>query len=219
MWARSTVFLIGLSEVELWARHFNRGAISSANFWRNITPFGEIPKYKLRRWYRDGWRCWHGSPRWRQSDRWLPTKLKSWSTVAALPWGTQVKYRDRDIALERGATVITNAIMIIDTCKIIRKQCKVGTAETTVDTPWFETLWNRRYNTQIVMQPMLTNSGVNPLFIMMALNDSMYRFRKLALNHSVSNTKTSYAVWVYTNAAFWALNNVRTVESFCSTLT
>jgi hypothetical protein len=126
--------------------------------------------------------------------------------------GTQVKYRDRDIALERGATVIANAVPnYIDTYKIIENDKSLELTETTVDAQVFKAAANNRYlNAQI---SDATNTHELERKKSVIYHDGRERFDvsispNLAQSFGSAENFYLYSLGLYTNASFWALNNV-----------
>ncbi|WP_261885135.1 YjbH domain-containing protein [Vibrio pomeroyi] len=126
--------------------------------------------------------------------------------------GTQVKYRDRDIALERGATVIANAVpSYIDTYKIIENDKSLELTETTVDAQAFKAAANNSYlNAQI---SDATNTHELERKKSVIYHDGRERFDvsispNLAQSFGSAENFYLYSLGLYTNASFWALNNV-----------
>ncbi|UPR55337.1 YjbH domain-containing protein [Vibrio sp. ED004] len=126
--------------------------------------------------------------------------------------GTQVKYRDRDIALERGATVIANAVpSYIDTYKIIENDKSMELTETTVDAQAFKAAANNSYlNAQTSdatythelerKKPVIYHDGRERFDVSISPN--------LAQSFGSAENFYLYSLGLYTNASFWALNNV-----------
>ncbi|PMG96278.1 YjbH domain-containing protein [Vibrio lentus] len=126
--------------------------------------------------------------------------------------GTQVKYRDRDIALKRGATVIANAVpSYIDTYKIIENDKSLELTETTVDAQAFKAAANNSYlNAQT---SDATNIHELERKKSVIYHDGRERFDvsispNLAQSFGSAENFYLYSLGLYTNASFWALNNV-----------
>ncbi|MFA0097829.1 YjbH domain-containing protein [Vibrio bathopelagicus] len=126
--------------------------------------------------------------------------------------GTQVKYRDRDIALERGATVIANAVpSYIDTYKIIENDKSLELTETTVDAQAFKAAANNSYlNAQTSDATDIHELERKKSVI---YHDGRERFDvsispNLAQSFGSAENFYLYSLGLYTNASFWALNNV-----------
>ncbi|MEZ9655481.1 YjbH domain-containing protein [Vibrio splendidus] len=126
--------------------------------------------------------------------------------------GTQVKYRDRDIALERGASVIANAVpSYIDTYKIIENDKSLELTETAVNAQAFKAAANNSYlNAQT---SDATNTHELELKKSVIYHDGRERFDvsispNLAQSFGSAENFYLYSLGLYTNASFWALNNV-----------
>ncbi|CAK2922673.1 YjbH family protein [Vibrio crassostreae] len=126
--------------------------------------------------------------------------------------GTQVKYRDRDIALKRGATVIANAVpSYIDTYKIIENDKSLELTETTVDAQAFKAAANNSYlNAQTSDAANIHELERKKSVI---YHDGRERFDvsispNLAQSFGSAENFYLYSLGLYTNASFWALNNV-----------
>ncbi|CAK2027599.1 YjbH family protein [Vibrio crassostreae] len=126
--------------------------------------------------------------------------------------GTQVKYRDRDIALERGATVIANAVpSYIDTYKIIENDKSMELTETTVDAQAFKAAANNNYLNAQTSDATNTHELERKKSVI--YHDGRERFDvsispNLAQSFGSAENFYLYSLGLYTNASFWALNNV-----------
>ncbi|KAB0483000.1 YjbH domain-containing protein [Vibrio chagasii] len=126
--------------------------------------------------------------------------------------GTQVKYRDRDIALERGATVIANAVpSYIDTYKIIENDKSMELTETTVDAQAFKAAANNNYLNAQTSDATDTHELERKKSVI--YHDGRERFDvsispNLAQSFGSAENFYLYSLGLYTNASFWALNNV-----------
>lgn len=126
--------------------------------------------------------------------------------------GTQVKYRDRDIALERGATVIANAVpSYIDTYKIIENDKSMELTETTVDAQAFKAEANSHYLNAQTSDATNTHEPERKKSVI--YHDGRERFDvsispNLAQSFGSAENFYLYSLGLYTNASFWALNNV-----------
>ncbi len=126
--------------------------------------------------------------------------------------GTQVKYRDRDIALERGATVIANAVpSYIDTYKIIENDKSLELTETTVDAQAFKAAANNSYLNAQTSDATDTHELERKKSVI--YHDGRERFDvsispNLAQSFGSAENFYLYSLGLYTNASFWALNNV-----------
>ncbi|MFL7040932.1 YjbH domain-containing protein [Vibrio lentus] len=126
--------------------------------------------------------------------------------------GTQVKYRDRDIALERGATVIANAVpSYIDTYKIIENDKSLELTETTVDAQAFKAAANNSYLNAQTSDATNTHELERKKSVI--YHDGRERFDvsvspNLAQSFGSAENFYLYSLGLYTNASFWALNNV-----------
>ncbi|MEZ9909378.1 YjbH domain-containing protein [Vibrio sp. 10N.261.51.A3] len=126
--------------------------------------------------------------------------------------GTQVKYRDRDIALERGATVIANAVpSYIDTYKIIENDKSMELTETTVDAQAFKAAANNSYLNAQTSDATDTHELERKKSVI--YHDGRERFDvsispNLAQSFGSAENFYLYSLGLYTNASFWALNNV-----------
>ena len=126
--------------------------------------------------------------------------------------GTQVKYRDRDIALERGATVIANAVpSYIDTYKIIENDKSMELTETTVNAQAFKAAANNTYLNAQTSDATHTHELERKKSVI--YHDGRERFDvsispNLAQSFGSAENFYLYSLGLYTNASFWALNNV-----------
>lgn len=126
--------------------------------------------------------------------------------------GTQVKYRDRDLALERGATVIANAVpSYIDTYKIIENDKSLELTETTVDAQAFKAAANNSYLNAQTSDATDTHELERKKSVI--YHDARERFDvsispNLAQSFGSAENFYLYSLGLYTNASFWALNNV-----------
>lgn len=126
--------------------------------------------------------------------------------------GTQVKYRDRDVALERGATVIANAVpSYIDTYKIIENDKSLELTETTVDAQAFKAAANNSYLNAQTSDATNTHELERKKSVI--YHDGRERFDvsispNLAQSFGSAENFYLYSLGLYTNASFWALNNV-----------
>ncbi|NVN82656.1 MULTISPECIES: YjbH domain-containing protein [unclassified Vibrio] len=126
--------------------------------------------------------------------------------------GTQVKYRDKDIALERGATVIANAVpSYIDTYKIIENDKSLELTETTVDAQVFKAAANNSYLNAQTSDATNTHELERKKSVI--YHDGRERFDvsvspNLAQSFGSAENFYLYSLGLYTNASFWALNNV-----------
>ncbi|MEZ8717573.1 YjbH domain-containing protein [Vibrio splendidus] len=126
--------------------------------------------------------------------------------------GTQVKYRDRDVALERGATVIANAVpSYIDTYKIIENDKSLELTETTVDAQAFKAVANNSYLNAQTSDATDTHELERKKSVI--YHDGRERFDvsispNLAQSFGSAENFYLYSLGLYTNASFWALNNV-----------
>ena len=126
--------------------------------------------------------------------------------------GTQVKYRDRDTALERGATVIANAVpSCIDTYKIIENDKSMELIETTVDAQAFKAAANNSYLNAQTSDAIHTHELERKKSVI--YHDGRERFDvsispNLAQSFGSAENFYLYSLGLYTNASFWALNNV-----------
>ena len=126
--------------------------------------------------------------------------------------GTQVKYRDRDIALARGATVIANAVpSYIDTYKIIENDKSMELTETTVDAQAFKAAANNSYLNAQTSHATSTHELEREKSVI--YHDGRERFDvsispNLAQSFGSAENFYLYSLGLYTNASLWALNNV-----------
>ncbi|WP_373949498.1 YjbH domain-containing protein [Vibrio pomeroyi] len=126
--------------------------------------------------------------------------------------GTQVKYRDRDVALERGATVIANAVpSYIDTYKIIENDKSLELTETTVDAQMFKAAANNSYLNAQTSDATNTHELERKKSVI--YHDGRERFDvsispNLAQSFGSAENFYLYSLGLYTNASYWALNNV-----------
>ncbi|MEZ9145883.1 YjbH domain-containing protein [Vibrio sp. 10N.286.52.C3] len=126
--------------------------------------------------------------------------------------GTQVKYRDRDIAVERGATVIANAVpSYIDTYKIIENDKSLELTETTVNAQAFKAAANNNYLNAQTRDASHTHELERKKSVI--YHDGRERFDvsispNLAQSFGSVENFYLYSLGLYTNASFWALNNV-----------
>ncbi|MCC4775156.1 YjbH domain-containing protein [Vibrio cyclitrophicus] len=126
--------------------------------------------------------------------------------------GTQVKYRDRDIAVERGATVIANAVpSYIDTYKIIENDKSMELTETTVNAQAFKAAANNNYLNAQTRDASHTHELERKKSVI--YHDGRERFDvsvspNLAQSFGSAENFYLYSLGLYTNASFWALNNV-----------
>ncbi|ROR17253.1 exopolysaccharide biosynthesis protein YbjH [Vibrio crassostreae] len=126
--------------------------------------------------------------------------------------GTQVKYRDREFALERGATVIANAVpSYIDTYKIIENDKSLELTETTVDAQAFKAAANNSYLNAQTSDATNTHELESKKSVI--YHDGRERFDvsispNLAQSFGSAENFYLYSLGLYTNASFWALNNV-----------
>ncbi|MEZ9566566.1 YjbH domain-containing protein [Vibrio artabrorum] len=126
--------------------------------------------------------------------------------------GSQVKYRDRDIALERGATVIANAVpSYIDTYKIIENDKSMELTETTVDAQAFKAAANNHYLNAQTSDATNTHEPERKKSVI--YHDGRERFDvsispNLAQSFGSAENFYLYSLGLYTKASFWALNNV-----------
>lgn len=126
--------------------------------------------------------------------------------------GSQVKYRDRDIALERGATVIANAVpSYIDTYQIIENDKSLELTETTIDAQAFKAAANNRYLNAQTSDATNTHELERKRAVI--YHDGRERFDvsvspNLAQSFGSAENFYLYSLGLYTNASFWALNNV-----------
>ncbi|MGF1710723.1 YjbH domain-containing protein [Vibrio kagoshimensis] len=126
--------------------------------------------------------------------------------------GKQVKYRDRGIALERGATVIANHVpTYIDTYKIVETESSVELTETRIDSKQFKAVAYEHYiNAEVadasILHELESNQAVNHY-------DARERFEVSVSPHLAQSFGSAedfylYSFGLYTNASFWALDNV-----------
>ncbi|MDN3614806.1 YjbH domain-containing protein [Vibrio gallaecicus] len=126
--------------------------------------------------------------------------------------GKQVKYRDRDIALERGATVIANHVpRYIETYKIVETDSSVELTETSIDSKQFIAVASGHYiNTEVAdaatLHELESNQAVSHY-------DTRERFDTYISPHLAQSFGSAedfylYSLGLYTNASFWALDNV-----------
>ncbi|MBJ2145485.1 YjbH domain-containing protein [Vibrio sp. IB15] len=126
--------------------------------------------------------------------------------------GSQVKYRDRDIALERGATVIANGVpSYIDTYQIIENDKSLELTETTIDAQAFKAAANNRYLNAQTSDATNTHELERKRAVI--YHDGRERFDvsvspNLAQSFGSAENFYLYSLGLYTNASFWALNNV-----------
>ncbi|MEZ8916206.1 YjbH domain-containing protein [Vibrio lentus] len=126
--------------------------------------------------------------------------------------GTQVKYRDRDIALERGATVIANVVpSYIDTYRIIENDKSLELTETTVDAQMFKAAANNSYLNAQTSDATNTHELEREKSVI--YHDGRERFDvsispNLAQSFGSAENFYLYSLGLYTNASFWVLNNV-----------
>ncbi|MEZ8887955.1 YjbH domain-containing protein [Vibrio sp. 10N.247.311.14] len=126
--------------------------------------------------------------------------------------GTQVKYRDRGIALERGATVIANAVpSYIDTYKIIENDKSMELTETTVDAQAFKAAANNRYLNAQTSDATNTHELKRKKSVI--YHDGRERFDVSITPHLAQSFGSSenfylYSLGLYTNASFWASNSI-----------
>ncbi|MEZ9503050.1 YjbH domain-containing protein [Vibrio sp. 10N.286.51.B11] len=126
--------------------------------------------------------------------------------------GTQVKYRDRDIAVERGATVIANEVpSYIDTYKIIENDKSLELTETTVDAQAFKAAANNRYLNAQTSDATNTHELKRKKSVI--YHDGRERFDVSITPHLAQSFGSSenfylYSLGLYTNASFWASNSI-----------
>ncbi|MEZ8791598.1 YjbH domain-containing protein [Vibrio splendidus] len=126
--------------------------------------------------------------------------------------GTQVKYRDRDIALERSATVIANAVpSYIDTYRIIENDKSLELTETTVDAQMLKAAANNSYLNAQTSDATNTHELERKKSVI--YHDGRERFDvsispNLAQSFGSAENFYLYSLGLYSNASFWALNNV-----------
>jgi hypothetical protein len=126
--------------------------------------------------------------------------------------GTQVKYRDRDIAVERGATVIANAVpSYIETYKIIETDKSLDLTETTVDAQAFKAAANNSYLNAQISDASHTHELERKKSVI--YHDGRERFDasispNLAQSFGSAENFYLYSLGVYTNASVWATNNI-----------
>lgn len=126
--------------------------------------------------------------------------------------GNQVKYRDRDIALERGATVIANAVpSYIDTYKIIENDKSLELTQTTVNAQVFKAAASNSYLNAKTSDATNTHELERKKSVI--YHDGRERFDvsispNLAQSFGSAENFYLYSLGLYTNASFWALNNV-----------
>ncbi|MEZ9181108.1 YjbH domain-containing protein [Vibrio cyclitrophicus] len=126
--------------------------------------------------------------------------------------GTQVKYRDRNIAVERGATVIANAVpSYIDTYKIIENDKSLELTETAVNAQAFKAAANNNYLNAQTRDASHTHEVESKKSVI--YHDGRERFDvsvspNLAQSFGSAENFYLYSLGLYTNASFWALNNV-----------
>lgn len=126
--------------------------------------------------------------------------------------GEQVKYRNREVALERGATVIANHVPdYIDTYKIVETSNAGELNQTAIDANQFKQVATYQYldsDIQDAVQPSDVESKSA-----IAYHDGRERFDvsvapNLAQSFGSAEDFYLYALGLYTNASFWATNNV-----------
>ncbi|SBT12682.1 hypothetical protein VCE7224_01425 [Vibrio celticus] len=126
--------------------------------------------------------------------------------------GEQVKYRNREVAQERGATVIANyAPDYIDTYKIVETSSAGELNQTTIDANQFKQVATYQYldsDIQDATQPSDVESKSA-----IAYHDGRERFDvsvapNLAQSFGSAENFYLYALGLYTNASFWATNNI-----------
>ncbi|MEZ9245979.1 YjbH domain-containing protein [Vibrio lentus] len=126
--------------------------------------------------------------------------------------GTQVKYRDRDIALERGATVIANAVpSYIDTYKIIENDKSLELTETTVNAQAFKVAANNSYLNAQTSDATNTHELEHKKSVIYHDGRELFDVSispNLAQSFGSAENFYLYSLGLYTNASFWALNNV-----------
>ncbi|MEZ9778575.1 YjbH domain-containing protein [Vibrio sp. 10N.261.54.A5] len=126
--------------------------------------------------------------------------------------GTQVKYRDRGIAVERGATVIANEVpRYIDTYKIIENDKSLELTETTVDAQAFKAAANNRYLNAQTSDATNTHELKRKKSVI--YHDGRERFDVSITPHLAQSFGSSenfylYSLGLYTNASFWASNSI-----------
>ena len=126
--------------------------------------------------------------------------------------GEQVKYRNREVALERGATVIANHVPdYIDTYKIVETSNAGELNQTAIDANQFKQVATYQYldsDIQDATQPSDVESKSA-----IAYHDGRERFDvsvapNLAQSFGSAEDFYLYALGLYTNASFWATNNI-----------
>ena len=126
--------------------------------------------------------------------------------------GEQVKYRDREVALERGATVIANnAPDYIDTYQIVETSNAGELSQTDINAQRFKESASYSYLDSDIKdsthnREITSNSAVE-------YHDARERFDvsvspNLAQSFGSAEDFYLYALGLYTNASFWATNNI-----------
>lgn len=126
--------------------------------------------------------------------------------------GEQVKYRDRSIALERGATVIANHVPdYIDTYQIVETSKAGELSQTDINATQFKQSANYAY-----LDSDIADSAQNVEVTSTSVaeySDARERFDvsvspNLAQSFGSAEDFYLYALGVYTNASFWAIHNI-----------
>ncbi|MEZ9394599.1 YjbH domain-containing protein [Vibrio splendidus] len=132
--------------------------------------------------------------------------------------GEQVKYRNREVALERGATVIANHVPdYIDTYKIVETSNAGELNQTAIDANQFKQVATYQYldsEIQDAAQPSDVESKSAIAYREgITYYDDRERFDvsvapNLAQSFGSAEDFYLYALGLYTNASFWATNNI-----------
>ncbi|WP_261882408.1 YjbH domain-containing protein [Vibrio pelagius] len=126
--------------------------------------------------------------------------------------GEQVKYRDREVALERGATVIANHVPdYIDTYQIVETSSAGELSQTDINADQFKQAASYSYLDSDIKdstqhREVASNSATE-------YHDARERFDvsvspNLAQSFGSAEDFYLYALGLYTNASFWATNNI-----------
>jgi hypothetical protein len=126
--------------------------------------------------------------------------------------GTQVKYRDRDIALERGATVIANHVPdYINTYKIVEISNAGELSQTDINANQFKKSASYSYLDSDIKDSTQNREVTSASAV--EYHDARDRFDasvspNLAQSFGSAENFYLYSLGLYTNASFWATNNI-----------
>ena len=126
--------------------------------------------------------------------------------------GEQVKYRDRDVALERGATVIANHVPdYIDTYQIVETSNAGELSQTDINAQQFKKSASYSYLDSDIKDSTQNREVASGSAV--EYHDARERFDvsvspNLAQSFGSAEDFYLYALGLYTNASFWATNNI-----------